>query len=73
MNVERPDPDHVLLELELSEGDRLANSVLKHAEEMPSAALDLANLLRQVNYEAADHFRQPPNPWDPGQTPPPSV
>ena len=63
----------VSLRLPLDAATRLATAILKHADAMPSAALDLANLVRAANYAAHNDFAQPPGAWDPGAQAPPSV
>lgn len=68
MHVTRTDNGDFIVELALDEGNRLASAIVQHAEELPSAALDLASLLRQARYRANDDFRQPPDPWEPGAT-----
>lgn len=67
MNVTQQDNGDVLIEISLDEGNRLATSIMKHAEELPSPALDLASLVRQARYAARDSFHQPPHAWDQGQ------
>jgi hypothetical protein len=73
MKVERHADGRVSIEVPLDRGNRLASAIIKQAEDLPSAALDLANLLREANYAAHNDFRQPPDPWDPADEVPPSV
>lgn len=73
MKVSLADEEKFLLEFEIEEGNRLAEAILHHNEDMTTAALDLAALLHQAYYEAKDEFRQPPHPWDPGTPNPPSI
>ena len=51
----------VAIRLPLEAANKLATVIIKHAEDMPSAALDLANLVRGANYAAHDSFALPPD------------
>lgn len=73
MRVANREEGRVAIELRLDEGNRLASAIIKHAEDMPSSALDLANLVRAAAYAAQNDFTQPPDPWEPGSSAPPSV
>ncbi len=66
MHVERLPDGRLRLSFEIDEGDRLAEAVIKHAEEASSAALALSSILREARYEARNDFRQPRNAWAPG-------
>ena len=66
MNVRKLEDGRIVLELEKAELDPLARPVIAHAEEMHSALLDLADILRSAGYGMRDQFRQPPHPWDAG-------
>lgn len=66
MKATQKDNGDILIEIELDEGNRLATSIMHHAENLPSSMLDLASLVRQARYSAEDEFKQPPHPWDPG-------
>lgn len=50
----------IRLEVPLKEGRELASAIISQAEDMPSAALDLAYLLREAEYAARHSFRLPP-------------
>lgn len=52
--------ERIRLEVPLREGRELASAIIRQAEDMPSAALDLAYLLREAEYAAKDPFRPPP-------------
>lgn len=73
MKVEKSGDGVITLELSSAEADQLAGDFIQHAEHLPSAALDLASLLREAKYGARDNFRQPPNPWEPADNVPPAV
>ena len=73
MKVEKNGDGALTLELSSAEADQLAGDLIQHAEHLPSAALDLASLLREAKYGARDNFRQPPNPWEPAESVPPAV
>lgn len=64
MNVERTANGQIVIEYSLDEAKPLVAAITEHAEDLPTAALDLASLLRQAQYEARNHFRQPPRPWE---------
>ena len=61
MKVEGMPQERVRLEVPLKEGRTLASAIIRQAEEMPSAALELAYLLREADYAARYPFRLPPD------------
>lgn len=63
MKVERQADGHILLEMEVADGNKLADAIHAHAEEMRSPVLELSSLLREARYNSRNDFRQPPNPW----------
>lgn len=73
MEVTREPDGRLRLELDLTQGRKLAKDVTEHLEDMPGALLDLANLLQSAYYEAQDEFRQPPHAFEPGARHPDSV
>lgn len=73
MKVEKDGAGVITLELSSAEADQLAGDLIQHAEDLPSAALDLASFLREAKFGARDNFRQPPNPWEPAANVPPAV
>ena len=58
------DGNMVIVELDAAPAKKLAGAVLEHAEDLSSALLDLANLIRAGQYEAEDQFRQPEHAFD---------
>ncbi|MFP4130735.1 hypothetical protein [Thiohalospira sp.] len=73
MKVERTEDGHILLEMEVGAGNKLADEIHAHAAEMRSPVLELSSLLREARYNAGNDFRQPPNAWGPDAAPPPST
>lgn len=73
MNIEKLPGGGLKIELTMDEADNIASDFIRHAEDLPSAALDLSSLLREAQYAVRDHFRQPPNPWEPAEQVPPPV
>lgn len=73
MKVEKHPAGGLKIEFDMAEADAIADDFIRHAEALPSAALNLSSLLREAQYAARDHFRQPPNPWEPAETVPPAV
>lgn len=73
MKVERLANGVVRLEIELAAGNELAAAVIRHAEDMPSALLELSSLLRAAWYEARNTFEQPPHAFDERAPPHPSM
>lgn len=73
MKVEKTAAGGLRIEFDMAEADAVATDFIRHAEALPSAALNLSSLLREARYAARDHFRQPPNPWEPADTVPPPV
>ena len=73
MKVERTEDGHILLEMEIGTGNKLADEIHAHASEMRSPVLELSSLLREARYNASNDFRQPPNAWGPDAAPPPST
>lgn len=71
MEVKKSDDGYVLLDIDLKEGDSLADEIIEHTgkTDMHTAMLDLSSLLRQAKFEAQDQFRPPP----PDSEAPPSV
>lgn len=71
MEVRKDNQGHVLLDIDLKEGTRLADEIIEHTGKLDlhTAMLDLSSLLRQAKFEAEDEFRQPP----PDAEAPPSV
>lgn len=68
MKAENLNPHTLRLTFDIAQGKALAEAIIQHnADNMPSALLELASLLRQADYEAHDAFRQPDHPWDPGR------
>lgn len=57
MRLEKRSHEQVQLTLDTDEARRLATAIIKHAEEMPSVALDLQSLLREADYETHHPFR----------------
>ncbi|MHB8346791.1 MAG: hypothetical protein ACYDHM_06270 [Acidiferrobacterales bacterium] len=66
MNIRKLEDGRIVLDLEKAELDPLARPVIAHAEDMHSALLDFADILRSAAYGMRDQFRQPPRPWDAG-------
>lgn len=73
MNVQRSANGGVTIEFALPEAKALSGAVTQHAEDLPSVVIDLANLLGASIYNVNNSFRQPPDPWEPTDDPPPSV
>lgn len=73
MKVERTEDGHILLEMEIGTGNKLADEIHAHADEMRSPVLELSSLLRGARYNASNEFRQPPNAWGPDAAAPPST
>lgn len=68
LDTGNPETDTLRLTFDLAEAEALAEAIIHHnSDNMPSALLELASLLRQANYEAHDDFRQPPHAWEPGR------
>lgn len=65
MEVATADGGSVVIALGLEEGNALASAIIEHAEAMPTAALDLANIVREAVYAAHNDFAQPPEALDP--------
>lgn len=73
MKAEKLDNEQILMEFNIKEGDKLAEAIIKHAQHMPNAALELSSILRKAKYDASNTFRQPPKAWDLGARSPRSV
>lgn len=63
MDIKR-DGHTITVELDAGPAKKLAGTVLEHAEDLTSALLDLANLIRAGQYAAQDRFRQPAHAFD---------
>ena len=64
MKVTRLEDGQIAIEMDISMGAKLYESVNKHAVDMTNGALELASLLQEAYYEASHTFRQPPHPFD---------
>lgn len=64
MKVEKREDGSLRVELDLKQGNELASAVIRNAEDMPSALLELSSLLRAAWYEAKNTFEQPPHAFD---------
>ena len=73
MEVRIREDGRVELTLPLKEGDRLADTMIQHAEVLSSAELELSSLLKEAKYVSEDDFRQPPGAFTEEGPNPPSV
>jgi hypothetical protein len=73
VNVEKLPDGSLRVEFDLKQGNELAAAVIRHAEDMPSALLELSSLLRAAWYEARNTFEQPPHAFDDRAPPHPSM
>lgn len=73
MKVEKLVDGSLCVELDLKQGNELAATVIRHAEDMPSTLLELSSLLRAAWYEARNAFEQPPHAFDDRAPPHPSM
>ena len=74
MKVSKLEDGKLLLEFTLEEGRKIDRQISEHtADDMPSAALSLASVLRAAWYGGHDDFRQPPHAWDADSPKPPSI
>lgn len=73
MKVERQADGRILVEMEVGDGNKLADAVHAHQDDMRSPVLELSSLLREARYNARNEFRQPPDPWSEDAAAPPST
>lgn len=66
MNALRESGAKVRINLSIKEADNLCSSLIKHASELSSPALNLSGILKYVVYGTNNRFRQPPHAWEPG-------
>ncbi len=64
MKVERSESGHVMIEMSVDDGDKLARLIREHADEITNGCLELASLLSEAQYNAKNDFRQPPHAFD---------
>ena len=64
MKVERSESGHVMIEMDVDDGDKLAHLIREHADEITNGCLELASLLSEAQYNAKNEFRQPPHAFD---------
>ena len=64
MKVERSESGHVMIEMDVEDGEKLARLIRQHADETTNGALELASLLSEAQYNANNDFRQPPHAFD---------
>lgn len=73
MKVERQADGRILVEMEVGDGNTLADAIHAHQEDMRSPVLELSSLLREARYNARNEFRQPPDPWSEDTPAPPAM
>ncbi|MGH8671107.1 MAG: hypothetical protein ACREUA_03580 [Burkholderiales bacterium] len=66
MELIREPNEEFTLVLTQKELKTLTKRIILHAEDAPTAMLNLAYFLNEARYRAADGFRQPPGAWEPG-------
>lgn len=64
MKVTRLEDGHIVIEIDITQGTSIYQSVNKHAVDMPNGALELASLLQEAHYLSMHDFRQPPHAFD---------
>lgn len=64
MKVERVDDEHVRLEFDIKEAQKLAEAINGRHEDVTNGCRELSSLLQEAYYNSRNEFRQPPHAFD---------